>query len=112
MATVTIDGTAYDLPDSGEWTAGELSEAERSIGAAFNSGSQGDDMAISFYIAVRRHVSSDEVPPARLGDMAKRVKMNQLSTDKEEDEAPAPLETPFGPAEQQTSGPRLSEASA
>lgn len=113
MASVRIDDKEYDLPDSGDWTAGELGEAERAIGAAFNSGSQGDDMAISYYIAVRREVSSDELPPARLGDLAKRVKMNQLTTDKDEDEdeTPAPLETPFGPAEPPTFGPLRSAAS-
>jgi len=107
MAAIRMDGVEYPLPDAGDWTVGELSEAENALGVSFGDKSQGDSMAVSFYIAVRR--VDKETMPVALADKVKNVKMSQF--DVSEDEEQAPLETPFGPAESPTSGPRLSEAS-
>ena len=107
MAKLRMDGKEYELPDSDDWTTGELSEAEHALGASFGDTSQGDAMAITFYIAVRRVVGSSEMPNVVLADRVKRIPMKDLLTE-EEDESP-PVEAGTTPASQEdlpTTGPR------
>ena len=87
MARLKFDGKEYELPDSEDWTTGELSEAEHALGTSFGGESQGDVMAISFYIAVRRE--DKEIPPVLLADRVKQVKMGELLlSEPEEEEGP------------------------
>jgi hypothetical protein len=97
MASLKLDGRVYALPDSDDWTTAELSEAESALGVAFGDKSQGDAMAISFFIAVRR-VEKD-TPPVVLADKVRQIKMRDLSLEDDEDEKP-----PFDPADPSTIG--------
>lgn len=112
MAKVRYDGKEYEIPDSEDWTTGELSEAEHAIGAAFGGASQGDAMSIGFYIAIRR-IDSD-TPNVMLADACRKIKMRDLLSDEEEEADPLDAEKPSesnGHAGQQTIGAPLSEAS-
>lgn len=108
MARLRMDDKEYDLPDSETWTTGELSEAEHALGASFGGDSQGDAMAISFYIAVRR-VDKD-INHVMLADKVKQIPMSGLLMDEEEETEASPLETPFGPALPPTSGTSNSDS--
>lgn len=106
MAKIRFDGREYDIPNSEDWTTGELSEAEHALGHAFGENSKGDDMNISFYIAVRRVRSSSDIPNVILADSVKRTKLGDLNT--EDDESP-PADAGTNPAsheDQPTTGPR------
>lgn len=110
MARLRMEGKEYDLPESDGWTTGELSEAEHALGASFGSESQGDNMAISFYIAVRR--VDKETGHVQLADKVKQIPMGDLLMDEEEETEASPLETPFGPERQPTSGTSNSDSTA
>jgi hypothetical protein len=82
-----------------------LSEAENALGVAFGDKSQGDAMAISFFIAVRR-VDKD-TPPVLLADKVRQVKMRDLDIEDESDQPPLAL----APDDRSTIGHPPSEVS-
>ena len=79
MASLRLDDKIYPLPDSDDWTTGELSEAESALGVVFSDKSQGDAMSISFFIAVRR--IEKDMPPVVLADKVRQIKMRDLDID-------------------------------
>jgi len=111
MAKLRLDGREYELPDSDDWTTGELSEAEHALGVSFGEKSQGDAMAITFYIAVRRAMSATEMPPVILADRVKRIPMKDLLAEEEENPPAEAGTNPASHEDQPTTGPRLLAAS-
>ena len=111
MARIRFNDTEYDLPDSDTWTIGELSEAEHAFGRSFGDESQGDSMAIAFFIAVRR--IDKEIPTVVLADAIRALPISALLASAEDaDDVPLDSTEPTDHDDPPTIGPRRLEASA
>ena len=91
MAALKFGGKEYELPDSASWTVAELSEAEHALGVSFGEESQGDAMAVSFFIAVRRVDKTTEA--VALADRVRQIPIGALVAD---EEAASPLADDHG----------------
>lgn len=107
---LNFGGEEYQIPNSDDWTVGELADAERAIGRSFGSGSNGDDMSISFFIAIRR--KDKEIDAVQLADACRQVKMSDFDTSDDEDDVSPLDETKQLPDVPSTSGIPLSDRSA
>lgn len=83
MATLKYNDQEIELAD--DWRIGELIEAENSLGLDMNGAKGGAQMALVFYISIRR--ADKQIPNHVLADQVMRMELGSVAGDED-----APLE--------------------